>query len=353
MVIDYLVIGQGIAGTCLAYTLKKKGYSVLIINQIEECNSSEVAAGIFNPITGKRCVKTWMAPTLFPYAKEFYKEIEKTIGVQILYERDILKVFGSQEQQTDLLVKSNDAHYVDYVDLRINEEALTPVLNIPHGAVGILKGGWCNTKRFIESSRDFFKSNNTYREELFVPSLLEISTDAVTYKDVTAKAIILCQGHHAIQNELMNWLPFSVTKGEMLVIKAPSLPQDRIINKNIFLLPKGDHEFLVGASFDRKIDKLLTEGGKAYVIEKLDALLNVDYTIVDHVVGIRPTVRDRRPFIGRHPNYKNVYIFNGLGAKGVSLAPYFANELVDNITTNKELNKEVNISRYYSLYSGQ
>ena len=74
------------------------------------------------------------------------------------------------------------------------------------------------------------------------------------------------------------------------------------------------------------------------------------YKIVDQEAGIRPATLDRRPFLGVHPEFERLLMFNGFGTKGVSLMPYFSVKFCDFLSNDKELPEEVNINRYFSLY---
>ncbi len=87
--------------------------------------------------------------------------------------------------------------------------------------------------------------------------------------------------------------------------------------------------------------------------EKLAQLINCNYTILDQQAGVRPSSSDRRPIIGLHPEYNNLFIFNGLGTKGVMLAPYFAKKFVNFYLQKETLPPEVNVGRFYSLYAGE
>jgi glycine oxidase len=80
--------------------------------------------------------------------------------------------------------------------------------------------------------------------------------------------------------------------------------------------------------------------------EKLNELAVFPYKITNQSWGIRPTTPDRRPILGAHPEHQNVLIFNGLGTKGVSLAPYFSQVLSELLENEVPLNKEVDIQRY-------
>jgi glycine/D-amino acid oxidase-like deaminating enzyme len=74
-------------------------------------------------------------------------------------------------------------------------------------------------------------------------------------------------------------------------------------------------------------------------------LIKANFSIQQHEAGVRPATADRRPLLGLHPAFPCMGIFNGLGTKGVSIAPYFAAHFADLLLENKQLDQEVSISR--------
>ena len=136
-------------------------------------------------------------------------------------------------------------------------------------------------------------------------------------------------------------------KGELITIHAPKLKLDCIIKSSVFILPIGDDHYKIGATFNWN-DKTSKPSSKAKqeLLEKLDKILNVDYVVVDHVAGIRPTVKDRRPLVGVHQKHKQLAILNGLGTRGVLLAPSMAKELYSHLEHQKVLSPEIDISRF-------
>lgn len=347
-VVKYIILGQGLAGSLVASMLRARGESFVVINQTEKWSSSEVAAGVFNPLTGMRVVKTWLADDIFPYSKAFFEKEEQFFETTFLKSWPILKIFGSQEQQTDVLAKATE-RYKPYLDTNNDDKPFQGSINANYGTTEILQGGAVDVHLYTSKVREWLKAENNYVEATVQRNDIFIEENKIIVGEVEASHLICCEGYHSASFGLFNWLPFSVTKGEMLTIEA-DIPQTHIINKGCFLLPKGDRKFLVGASFERSANKKLTEEGKSFLTAKLDEILAVPYKIVDHVAGVRPTVKDRRPYLGNHPEYKNVSIFNGLGSKGVTLGPFFANHLLDFIENDIPIYQEVNINRYNASY---
>ncbi|MFN8691857.1 MAG: FAD-dependent oxidoreductase, partial [Cyclobacteriaceae bacterium] len=96
---DYMVVGQGLAGSSLALHLAWAGRSVVVVDQPARNQSSSVAAGLFNPVTGKLLSKTWRADELFPYTFEFYQRAERTVGGTFFHPKPIYRPFLSIEEQ--------------------------------------------------------------------------------------------------------------------------------------------------------------------------------------------------------------------------------------------------------------
>jgi glycine/D-amino acid oxidase-like deaminating enzyme len=346
---DYLIVGQGIAGTVLAYTLIKKGCSVTILCDEDQNRASLVAAGLYNPVTGKRMSKTWKAAELFPFMESFYKEFEKDFNCAILFPKPIYKPFSSiEEQNTWLSAHEGEA----FVNTELPKDKYQKYLNASFGGFETKNSGHLDVPLMIEVFRRHLIEKNSFVEEKFDPEKLKTSETAVEYGTITARKIIFCEGMKATVNPLFSWLPFVPSKGEVLKLKIENFTEEVIFNKQVFIIPLGDTMFRVGSTYYWEFDSdQPTEKGKAELEEKLTQMIKMPFKITDQKAGIRPSVKDRKPILGYHPGNKSIGIFNGLGTKGVSLAPFFAEAFSELLLNNKQLDKDVNIERFYSLYS--
>jgi glycine oxidase len=344
--VDYLIVGQGLAGTVLAHRLLQANKTVLIVDDIAQQSASEVAAGLYNPVVFKRLVKSWKVDELLPNMDEFYTQIEQLLGEQLYFKKSIVRFF-SEEQEKTLWLKKCAEDVGTYLNPTINESFMNTELWNGCGSSETIGSGNLNVALFIHASRNYFSQNNNLIDEVFDYKALQLEENGIVYKDILATKILFCEGHKTTENPYFSWLPFKLTKGEVITIHAPALKQlDKVINKGVFVLPIGNDLYKVGATYEWKdLSAEITETGKQELIDKLSKIVKVPYTIVEQRAGIRPTVNDRRPLIGLHPHYKNVGVFNGLGTKGVMLAPYFAQQFVDFLVSDKPLDDEVNILR--------
>lgn len=351
--IDYLIVGQGIAGTVLGYSLIKRGYSIKIIDEKRTVTSSLVAAGLFNPITGRKRNKTWLCDELFNFLPAFYEEMEGKLKADFYHPMDLYFPYESIESKNELIAKTASPSIASYIKETVNE-SYKDILHHYEGGFVVTRSGWLDVPRMMHAFHTYLTENDSFEKELFETHLLDFCKDGVVYKNLQAKKVIFCKGRHEAANSYFDYLPFTLAKGEVLEIEIPDLPEKLILNKGLFVLPVGNHRFKVGSSFiwcnPEDMDEP-SEKGLAEIYEKLAGLINLPYKVISVKAAIRPTVRDRKPMMGLHPDNKLIGIFNGLGSKGVSIAPYFANHYIDFLEGKIDLMKEVDIQRFLKFYS--
>jgi len=203
---------------------------------------------------------------------------------------------------------------------------------------------WVNVPKMLEILRDFFKNKESYQAQKIDNCQLQISENSIVYKAFQAKRIIFCEGYYSLQNPLFNWIPFNPAKGETLLADVESYNISEIVNQGFWIIPLGNDKCRFGSTYIWvRLYWEPSESSKELISSKISKFLTLPYKITGQEAGIRPTTKDRRPFIGNHPLHKNVYIFNGLGTKGVSLAPYFAEKMLDFLESDKVLISEANI----------
>ncbi len=351
---DHIIIGQGLAGSCLALQLLRRGKKVIVFDQPQNNRASAVAAGLFNPVTGKRLTKAWEADKVFPYLFQFYAEAEESLGQKFFYPQPIYQPFVSIAEQNDWMARSESRELKKFVERIFTESVYGDQTYDDFGGILINHTGYLNTNLFMQGLRLVLEKENAYQPHYFDISLLKIRNDKVNYKNYEGTNIIFCEGLGSLKNPLFGWVPIIPLKGETLSISIKEKPK-AIFNRGVYLVPSGrerEEEYLAGATYQPNDH---TEGisttAKAELEEKISALIKIPFKTNFQNWGIRPSTRDRRPVLGAHPLYKNVIAFNGLGTKGVSLAPYFSDLLADWLCHEAEIPSEINIARFKALYS--
>ncbi len=347
MQIDTLIIGQGICGSFLSWYLLKQGKDVMVIDAERASSPSRVAAGLINPVTGRRMVTAWMVDELFPFADKAYADFGAQLGIQAISRKDVIDLFPNPFMRESFLQKlQEDTTYIHRVQ---EENYFSQWFNYEFGAGRIGPAYTAHLDLLLPAWRAALKEQNRLRETVFDSNALTVQQDEIKYDDIHARQIIFCDGPSGMDNPFFKDLPFSRNKGEALIVEIPDLPQDNTYKKSMLLVPlSAPGLFWFGSSNhwefeDDKPSPAFLESGKVM----LQNLLKVSFNIVDHRAALRPATLERRPFVGFHPLYPSVGILNGMGTKGCSLAPYFAHQLAQYIGGNDmAIDAAVDVKRF-------
>ncbi len=343
--LDYIVVGLGLAGISFCETLEKQGKSYNVVSDASQ-QASLVAGGLYNPVILKRFTMAWKAKEQMELALPFYKALEQKLGVTLDYKIPVLRRFTSIEEQ-NLWFQAADRPGLDYFLATTIVQNNNPNIDAPFGLGQVKHTGRIDTKTLLKTYAASLDQQGLLHKESFDFSHFKVFEGHISYKSINAKRIVFATGYGLKSNPFFNYLPLNGTKGELLTIKAPDLKENSVIKSSAFSIPQGDNLYLLGATYKWK-DKTNTptEDAKNELLEKSISFLNCDFEVVKHVAGIRPTVTDRRPLVGQHPEHRNLYVLNGFGSRGVLIAPYASEQLFNAIENNEALDPEMNIQRF-------
>lgn len=351
MTTDYLIIGQGICGSFLSWNLLKAGQHVVVIDENRPHTASKVASGVINPVTGRRIVRTWEIEKLMPFAVDAYTEWGKAFDVELIRQCNILDFHPTPQMmlafaerlpvETDYLRKPDDAdHWKNY-------------FNYPFG-VGEINPCWLiDLHVLLDRWRSQLKQQEILLESRFNWQDCEVFPDHVRYQNITASKIICCEGAAGFNNPYFRSLPYAPNKGQVIIARIPGLPRTHIFKQGINLVPWGNEDlFWIGSTYEWDFTDLSPSPD---FLEKVKAQLGywlkLPFTIEDHIASERPANLERRPFVGLHPVAPSVGVFNGMGTKGCSLAPYFAHEFTGYLVNGNPIMPQADISRFTKIHS--
>ena len=323
---DYLIIGQGLAGTILAHTLITRGQRVMVIDNAHTGSSSKVAAGIINPITGPRLKKSDDFNQYFEHAKTYYTKLEYHIKKQVFTQVKQVRQIQNDEQHSFLEKRLADPQYFKAIQTLDNKTPLFKKTAYPQ--IAINGTAIVNTRDLLSASKTWLASLQSYQANEFDYQDLVIHKDSVEYKNIHAKEVIFCEGYQAINNPWLKKLPFKLAKGEIITLEnEPS--NNTMLSWDKWFVPLGETAKL-GSNFAWD-DLSLTPSNttKDMLLASVEANINIAPKAMRHEVGIRPSTRQREPFVGALSNLNNAYCFNGFGSKGCLLIPYYAKLLAD------------------------
>lgn len=346
----YLIIGQGIAGTMLSYFLHLRAVDFKVINQLLPGATSKIAAGLMNPITGRRLVKSWRYEALSAFAKDSYLHLSQLLKKQYLEEKSILKALHTVFDENEWLRRSAFPENLPYFKDQADLETYQSIVQATFGWGEIQGAAKINLASLVDDWSEFLLQKNRIQNEVFNFELLELKSNHVRYKGVKYQKVIFCEGSQALKNPFFNFLPFAFTKGELFIVRIPGFSATKILKNKIYLIPLGNELFWVGSTNQFTFENTApTKDQWNSLHHSLKEAIHVPFEILSHHAGIRPTIKDKRPILGPHPEFSPLYIFNGLGTKGASLAPLFAHQLCEHLLDGRPIDDSVHIRRFQHM----
>ncbi len=357
--VDFLIVGQGLAGSLLAMRLLQAGQRVQVIDNRHLGSASQVAAGIINPITGHRLNKTHGFDTYIEAALDCYSSLEKRLEANsIVRPVKQVRLVKNPGQAEYLQKRLNDPDYQRFISVSEKQNTHTPKLqDLGFGAIGIKQTWLVDAPRLLSVISQHLDSLGALRQEPFAYTKLQLTSNGVLYQDTTAKAVIFCEGYQAIYNPWLEHLPFKLSRGDVLTVEPKELDpyrESQAINQELQMLNWGSwlvqdqHEasdatrFKLGSSYEWNSLDLQAKAENATKLLASAALNTGEkMNLIRHQVGIRPTTTQRRPFIGPLSNLDHAYCFNGFGSKGCLLIPFYAEHLVSHLLCASQIDEEL------------
>ncbi len=406
MITDVLIVGQGICGTFLSLELERAGLSYVVIDEERPFTASRAAAGLINPVTGRRIVKTWMIDELLPFVQEAYRQAGERLGggdgaagtgngsgagtgSGFMRPVSLVDFFPTAQMRLAFLKRYEEDP--QYLRLPEDEHSWDAGFRYELG-YGLIGPCWLvDMPGLLGAARKWMQERGVLREERFELGELVVKPGAalvvdaaelaagegVSYRDIDARWVIFCDGMESFTNPYFSRLPFAPNKGEVLIVEIPELAGiagaatggggmaeagvnglvgvpavQTVFKKGISLVPWKEGLYWVGSSYEWSI---ADAGPTAAFRERTEAVLRewlrMPFRVVEHIAAVRPATLERRPFVGFHPLYPAVGILNGMGTKGCSLAPYFARQLVQRLSEGVAIQPDADILRFRKVLS--
>jgi glycine oxidase len=335
------IIGQGIAGSVLAFLMHQSGLRVRIYDDGHKTSASKVAAGMWNPVSFKRMSQSWIADDLLPVVDSVYRKMETALGTSLYHPMELVKIFPDNKFANlwdEHSVSADVGHYLTSKQ----DEVIKEQFHQPNGHGVVSNSGWLDIPMLLSACKDYFSQHGMYEQGSidadFIDQLLTNDPQAL---------VILATGTSSTALFSDN-IRIILNKGEVLTVRIKNLPLERIANFGKFLIPMGDDMFRLGATYEWTLTALdTTQKSRDLILNQLTNHFQGEVEVVNHIAGYRPTTKDRRPIIGKHPDKQSLVIFNGFGSKGVMLIPYFAQHLMEHLEVKTSLNREVDVLRYF------
>jgi glycine oxidase len=348
--VDALILGHGLAGAALAWHLRWRGWRVVVMDRDEAVTSSKVAAGIVAPISGRRVARSWRIDEFLPVARDFYERAARELGEEHYRPTPYVRLLRTADEQRRWREKQDDPAFQRLLTSPQPQPLVDPE-HFHHSGEGLeMQGAWLDVRGWLAASRQNLIEHGAWLTANVRPAAVMADASGVTVAEpvkIAARYLIFCQGWEDAANPFFPWLRWKSAKGEILTVRIPSLPEQRIVNGGCWLLPLGrDGVFRTGSTYEwDDFTNTPTAAARTEIENRLQRMLRVPFSVTGHEAGIRPIINESKAVIGLHPVHRRIGLFNGLGSKGVLHAPFFAAQLASLLVGGKPVEYDLDVCR--------
>jgi len=318
-----LIVGDGLAGALVAWELYFRG---LPFEQWSDGSpaASDVAAGMFNPVSFRRILAQWNAKVQQEEAQKRFRQIERELGVELWHRVPIIRVFPDEAYAALWKERSAGGHEVSEFLESLEPADLHKSIVAPFGAGRVRDAGWLDVPTFTQASRERWRSQGDWRCQGW--SLADGCPEGFD-------SVLDCRGVGAVDDLALFGLELRRNHGEVLRIQPAEDWGDETVNNVCWALPLPDGTYRVGSTYrwDVAEPTCLAET-PAHLLERVSQA-RAEWNspeVLNHEAGLRPSCFDRRPILGQvSPDHPYYYACTGWGTRGVSIGPTMARWVVE------------------------
>lgn len=329
-----LIVGQGLAGTVLGAAFEQAGIAFEIANDPAQPTASHAAAGMVNPVTGQRLVKSWEVESRLPESRGFFGSLEQAWDVRLVRALPIWREFANVGERETFERKRRTGELEPYA---VAHEA--PPLP---GVEGFwIRGGFqVNVPRLLSFARERWRRTGQFSSR---------RVDPVDEASRRTWVILAGGGTDSIAVRVAG---LQRAKGTVAVLQTSPEVSERtyLHNRRQWLLPLGREAgggAWVGSTYDLHAENLApAPADQRRLLEAAGELAAGEVRAIEFRSGWRMNAPDKHPVLGVVPQLANVGVVNGLGSKGVLYAPWLALQWVRYLQDAQPFDPRVDLRRF-------
>ena len=346
-----LIVGGGLAGAFLAAESVCAGHAVVLVDEERPNAASHVAAGLYNVITGRMATKTWMAEPFLQALDDFFSHELHAPLRRFFHPHPIYRPYKTISECNEWFFRSAEAAYAP-LTRHISAPRDPDRIHNPLGGLEITPCGWLEAGSFVTALKELLveAGKMEWIRERFDHAALDAGRMQVNLGGKMRRfdEVVFAEGTGLLDNPLFDWVDLRPLKGQVLEIEMEGLPEDYILLRKVYLVPRGPSRYVVGSTYEKIFSDLAPTNEGVDALKRMVAEATpLPFRLLEARAGARPTTPNRRPIVGRHPHFPGICIFNGLGTKGVLQGPWCAREFRQWLDgKSAELPRDVRLERF-------
>lgn len=325
----------------LTETLITRGLRVMVFDAPLEGRASVVAAGLANPLVFRRTLLSWRASEMLAIAGAFYRDLQLRYEASLWHPMPLIELFPTAQEAGIWQLRMKDPEMERFLGLGTSTDPAIQAMPQPYGHGEVKRCAWLDVRAMLAIHRKRSVASGSLEERKVEEDDILRSSDGIEVFGRSAPLLVHCAG------PFFNGAGLVPVRGEGLTVHIPELNLGSMVHRGVFVIPIGNDLYRVGSTFAwDDVWSGPTAEARRWLLQQLERSILQPAEVVEQWVGVRPASRDRRPILGRMGSHEAV--FNGLGSRGVLLAPWSAQHLADHLLNGTELDEAVHPDRFTS-----
>lgn len=331
-----LIIGQGIAGSCVAWKLIHRGIPCLVVDRPISETASRVAAGMVNPLTGRQLRPEWRQEECLPMADAYYQETEQELQGTWWQKSPIYRELEREDQLEIWSHRQTDPASCNFAG---------PLLPWPKDWNGLGKaaytrgGAVLHVEKLVNAQREWLIAQGAFKEGEVQLKELQTTDNGILYQGEHFDKVVWCTGYEVGEQLQQARFQGRCSKGTIIDVALPEFEWNAGILHFGHWLVQHSGVWRFGATYEWTWDEASVASGIAVqqLIHSLRQRYQGEIQLLRSRAAVRPIIRYSQPVACPIPDLKHQYIFSGLGSRGVTTSPWVAEMLVEHLLTGQEL----------------
>ncbi len=360
MIYNYVILGAGLAGLSLADALQEHTERILVLDTRGiGAGASGTPVGMINPATGRRGKKVWHVEKALPSIHQSLQSAASFADQPLYVRKGILRPARDQEMADEMHKRYRKSEWPPGWCYWLTEKEIQqfhPGIHCVSGGLWLPVGMAVRVPNYLQAlARKFADQNGeirirpSYTYHSYRDSYWQISTDRD--EKIKTRKLVFASGAGVLKETIWEWVPLNAVKGQVAQFKFEHpLPFGHSISSKGYLAHTDQHHLTVGSTYEHNYeDGQPNEKGLARLTDIMHSILpelSESGTLERQWAGFRVSSDDHKPVLGPHPTLKNIFLFTGLGSKGLLHGKYLGELLAKHLVKGGTLPEKVNISRF-------
>lgn len=357
---DYGIIGAGFAGLSLADALQEADQNVIVIEKDESGSGASGTPGaLVNPATGRKGKKSWRAEKCYKAVRKNLEKIQNQASFSFFQKNGVLRPAQTEKMARKMKEQFEKTVWPDGWCYWLTEKEIEyrhPGIHCTGGGLWLPKALTVNGRKYLKAYSHWLKNKDVKIKTHCSAEVEQKNDHWAVYSDnftIKCEKIVDATGYRVIKTHFWQDIKLEPIKGQLAEFQSKNKLDFTHSVSGLGYIANGssDDSFIQGSTYEHNFEDLQTDKeGADYLKKRLKRMLPElaeEVKLISQWSGVRISAPNRKPVVGEHPRYQNLYLFTGLGSKGLLYGKFTAEHFANHLMKDAPLYNEIDIQKLY------